>query len=667
MATDGRIGSELAGYRIEAPIGRGGMGVVYRAEQVRLGRKVALKLLAPELAENQGFRARFEHESRLAAVLDHPNIVPLFEAGEADGLLFISMRYVEGTDLRDLLSRDGRLEPERALAIAAQVASALDAAHDRGLVHRDVKPGNILIASDVAADRPEHCYLTDFGLTKDTSSPVELTATGTFVGTIDYIAPEQIEGAAAAGRGDQYALACVLFECLTGHLPFPRDEEISVMWAHLQDEPPTVTATRPELPRAIDAVIARALAKDPEKRYETCTAMVAAARAALLPDAPIVPAAVTRAHASPAVPAGATRVNRANAAPPLAAPAPAQAAPPLAAPTAAGRPAAPAAAPAPPGGAAAGRPAAPTAAPAPPGGRDVALRWPIIGGLAALLVVVAVAGYLAGQSGGDKPPAANKVAANDDLAVAYGPRWTPGGKPDAVRGLELVAPVTLQSGNARIVAGRIAHPGPGLLPVGVGAPGATGVVTLDRTPALRHTDLPAGAGASATVFVVSTQAGPEAIACVGAGPSGCEAVAATLRLKTGGALDIRPSKPYATALSAVLAAHARREAADRRALARAGTSTAQGAAAAAAARAQAALAKRARELPAPKTAAAANAAVVAAIAGTATGYRRLAAAAGAHDAGAYRRAVAAVRRARSRLVAAAAALQLLGYGVTGDG
>ena len=206
MATDARIGSELAGYRIEAPIGRGGMGVVYRAEQLRLGRKVALKLLAPELAENQGFRARFEHESRLAAVLDHPNIVPLFEAGEADGLLFISMRYVEGTDLRDLLSRDGRLEPERALAIAAQVASALDAAHDRGLVHRDVKPGNILIASDVAPDRPEHCYLTDFGLTKDTSSPVELTATGTFVGTIDYIAPEQIEGATAAGRGDQYAL-----------------------------------------------------------------------------------------------------------------------------------------------------------------------------------------------------------------------------------------------------------------------------------------------------------------------------------------------------------------------------------------------------------------------------------------------------------------------------
>jgi serine/threonine protein kinase len=284
-APDPRIGSELAGYRIEAAIGRGGMGIVYRAEQLRQGRKVALKLLAPELAENQAFRARFEHESRLAGILDHPHIVALFEAGEVDGQLFISMHYVEGTDLRDLLSREGRLEPERTLAIAAQVASALDAAHDRGLVHRDVKPGNILIAGEAGADRSEHCYLTDFGLTKDTSSPVELTATGTFVGTIDYIAPEQIEGAKPAGRGDQYALACVIFECLTGRLPFARDDEISVMWAHLQDEPPTVTALRPDLPAAIDAVILRALAKDPKQRYETCTALVAAARAALRPGA----------------------------------------------------------------------------------------------------------------------------------------------------------------------------------------------------------------------------------------------------------------------------------------------------------------------------------------------------------------------------------------------
>ena len=192
------------------------------------------------------------------------------------------------------------------------MGSALDAAHTRGLVHRDVKPGNILIAGDGAPDVPEHCYLTDFGLTKDTSSPVELTATGTFVGTIDYIAPEQIEGAKPDGRGDQYALACVLFECLTGHPPFPRDEEISVMWAHLQDEPPTVTADRPELPAAIDDVIAQAMAKAPKARFATCSAMVAAARAALLSGSVVAPAAVTRAHASPPAPAGATRVNAAR-------------------------------------------------------------------------------------------------------------------------------------------------------------------------------------------------------------------------------------------------------------------------------------------------------------------------------------------------------------------
>jgi serine/threonine-protein kinase len=655
MATDARIGSELAGYRIEVPIGRGGMGVVYRAEQLRLGRKVALKLLAPELAENQGFRARFEHESRLAAALDHPNIVPLFEAGEADGLLFISMRYVEGTDLRALLSKHGRLEPERALAIAAQVASALDAAHMRGLVHRDVKPGNILIAEGAAAGVPEHCYLTDFGLTKDTSSPVELTATGTFVGTIDYIAPEQIEGAKPDGRGDQYALACVLFECLTGHPPFPRDEEIGVMWAHLQDEPPTVTAARPELPAAIDGVIAQALSKAPKARFATCSAMVAAARAALMPGAPVVaPAASTREHARPIAPApaGATRVNAANSAPPLApvpAPAAAAAAPPLAAPTAADR-----------------APEPVDRRPAPTAPTSIRPRWPVIAGVAALMAVVAVAGYVVGQGGSDDATPASKVASNDDLAVAYNANWTPGGGSDAVRGLELASPIALQSGNAHIVAGKIANPGPGLLPVGVGAPRKTDVVSLDRTPALRHTGVPAGAGGSATVFVVSTEDGPEAIACAGASPKACEGVAATLRLKTGAALDIQPDEDYATALTALLADRARRDGADRRALARSGNSTTQAAAAAAASRAQAALAKRARDLPAPQAATAANEAVAAAIAGTATGYKRLAAASRAHDAAAYRRAGAALRRADARLAAATGALGLLGYRVAGD-
>ena len=649
MATDARIGSELAGYRIEAPIGRGGMGVVYRAEQLRLGRKVALKLLAPELAENQGFRARFEHESRLAAVLDHPNIVPLFEAGEADGLLFISMRYVEGTDLRDLLSRAGRLDPERALAIAAQVASALDAAHGRGLVHRDVKPGNILIASDSAVDRPEHCYLTDFGLTKDTSSPVELTATGTFVGTIDYIAPEQIEGATPAGRGDQYALACVLFECLTGHPPFPRDEEISVMWAHLQDEPPAVTAVRPDLPGAIDAVIARALAKDPEKRYETCAAMVAAARAALLPDAVVAPAAVTRAHGSPVVPAGATRVNRANVAAPLAAPplaaAPGPAAaPPLAAPTDERR--------------------GPVAAPPPPAAS--ARRGPFLALAAGLVLVAAVAGALVGKGATDKPaPAAGKVAANDQLELTYKAPWVSGGAADVVPGLELTRPIVLANGDGRIVAGRIAKPGPGLLPDGLQV-GATDAVFLGVVPALRHTGVPARGGRHATVFVVPTDQGPQAIVCTSVAASPCEAVAATLHLRSATALDVHPNQAYAAGLARLLRDQSRSESADRRALAAAKTGKAQGAAAASAAAHQGALAKRAKLL-APDMPRAANDAVAAAVAGISRGYERLSAAARAQDAGRYRAAGAALRRAHADLAHAITTLKVLAYQVQRGG
>ena len=295
MATDARIGAELAGYRIEAPIGRGGMGIVYRAEHLRLGRKVALKLLAPELAENGGFRARFERESRVAALLDHPNIVPLFEAGEADGLLFIAMRYVEGTDLRALLDDHAPLEPERALAIAAQVGSALDAAHIRGLVHRDVKPGNILIAADGGIDAPEHCYLADFGLTKDTSSPVELTATGTFVGTIDYIAPEQIEGGRVDPRTDVYSLGCLLYHCLSGTVPFVREGDVAVIYAHLSEPPPRISAVRPDLPAGLDAVLGKALEKAPERRFTTCSDLVAAAREVIDAAGPVASGAAPRA------------------------------------------------------------------------------------------------------------------------------------------------------------------------------------------------------------------------------------------------------------------------------------------------------------------------------------------------------------------------------------
>jgi len=271
VGLDPRIGSELAGYRIERLLGRGGMSVVYLAEDLRLKRKVALKLLAPELAADERFRERFLRESELAASLDHPNVIPIYEAGEAEGVLYIAMRFVEGTDLKTLLEREGKLEPRRALALVGQVAEALDTAHEHGLVHRDVKPGNVLLAS---LGGREHCYLSDFGLTKATSSDSGLTETGQFVGTADYVAPEQIDRRPLDGRADVYALGCVLFECLTGEPRYKSDRLMATLWSHLNASPPRASERNAELPAGLDPVLARALAKDPADRYATCRELV---------------------------------------------------------------------------------------------------------------------------------------------------------------------------------------------------------------------------------------------------------------------------------------------------------------------------------------------------------------------------------------------------------
>ncbi|WSB73881.1 serine/threonine protein kinase [Streptomyces decoyicus] len=309
-------GRRIAEYLLQDEIGRGGMAVVYRAEDLRLGRTVAVKLLAPELARNDTFRRRFAHESRVAAAIDHPHIVPVFEAGETDGVLYIAMRYVRGRDLRALLDRDGPLSLETACRIALQVASALDAAHAHDLVHRDVKPGNILIAEGTDSDRPEHAYLTDFGLTKKSLSLTGFTSVGQFVGTLDYVAPEQISGRPVDGRCDVYSLACVLFEMLTGAPPFRRDDDMALLWAHQYDPPPALTELRPDLPEAVDAVFAEALAKVPEDRYETCRGFVAALRAAGRSAAPGAAAGTPPAHAMTQVDARADPGGRRSAAPP---------------------------------------------------------------------------------------------------------------------------------------------------------------------------------------------------------------------------------------------------------------------------------------------------------------------------------------------------------------
>jgi len=272
-------GSVLAGYRLESQVGAGGMAVVFRARDERLGRLVALKILSPQLATDSGFRRRFIAESVAAAAVDDPHIIPVYEADEADGVLFIAMRFVQGGDLREVLLREGRLSPAQTAEFISPVASALDAAHAAGLVHRDVKPGNILV--DARPGRPDHVYLSDFGVSKGARSSGTLTGTGQFLGTPDYSAPEQIEGGTVDGRTDQYALACVAFQLLTGVLPFQRDTLMAVMMAHMRVPPPSLVSLRDDLPGEVDDVIAKGMAKAPDDRYESCGDFADALREAL--------------------------------------------------------------------------------------------------------------------------------------------------------------------------------------------------------------------------------------------------------------------------------------------------------------------------------------------------------------------------------------------------
>ncbi|RCG28186.1 serine/threonine protein kinase [Sphaerisporangium album] len=277
------IGAQVADYLVEAVVGRGGMATVYRARDQRLGRTVALKVLAPQLSQDQRFRDRFVRESRLVAGIDHPNIIPIYEAGDSGELLFIAMRFVEGPDLRQVIQASGPMPVARAYALFSQIASALDAAHQQGLVHRDVKPANILVTEE-SERGPEHIYLTDFGLTKSTYSEAGLTSQGHFMGTPRYVAPEQIRGQVVDGRSDLYAFACVVYEALSGQPPFQRDTELALLYAHVSHDPPPLTPYRPDLPHAVNHVMARALAKSPTDRFDTCRGFVAALRDAISGD-----------------------------------------------------------------------------------------------------------------------------------------------------------------------------------------------------------------------------------------------------------------------------------------------------------------------------------------------------------------------------------------------
>jgi serine/threonine-protein kinase len=271
---DPRLGTVIAGYRIEERIGRGGMGVVYRAQHLNLQRRAAIKIIAPDLAESEGFRERFTREARIAAALQHPNIVTVYDAGEVDGMLYLAMQFIRGEDLAAILRRDVRLRPYRAIDVCRQVASALDAAHAMGLIHRDVKPANVLIEG-------RNAFLTDFGLTKQTGTNAQLTRAGDMVGTIHYVAPEQIEGRRVSARSDVYALGCLLYHCLSGQVPFAHETDVAVIYAHLSEQPPKLSELRPELPDGLDAVMAKALDKSPDRRFPSCGDMISAARAVI--------------------------------------------------------------------------------------------------------------------------------------------------------------------------------------------------------------------------------------------------------------------------------------------------------------------------------------------------------------------------------------------------
>ena len=274
------VGSVIAGHRVTGLIGQGGMATVYATESLADEGRSALKVLAPELASNPEFRTRFVREARYASSVEHPNIVRVRDVGELDGLPYILMDHVEGSDLEALLTLEGVLDPERAISILGQVAGALDAIHATGLLHRDVRPGNVIVAPGPEGD--ERCYLTDFGLGKNPGQDSRaLTAAGDFVGSCHYLAPEQILGRDYDQRVDVYSLGCLLVRCLTGEPPYPGDSEAAVLHSHVEEPAPRLTELRPDLPPALDDVVTKAMAKDPDARYGSCTQLMASARATL--------------------------------------------------------------------------------------------------------------------------------------------------------------------------------------------------------------------------------------------------------------------------------------------------------------------------------------------------------------------------------------------------
>jgi hypothetical protein len=544
-------GDTLAGYRIEGVAGVGGMGVVYRATQLSLERPVALKVLSSTLVGNQTFRERFRREGRHAAALDHPNIIPVYEAGESNGLMFIAMRLVDGPSLWDLIANDG-LTGREALRVLAAIASALDAAHEAGLVHRDIKPQNILIT------KTGHAYLADFGITKG-SGNASLTRSGDFVGSVHYVAPEQIDGREVTGASDIYSLAAVLFQCLSGRDPYERDSDASLMHAHLTAAPPTLAERGLDAPPALDEVFRKAMAKQPAERYATATELIDAARAALQATDPAMleraPAfGQTEGVAGPVWPAALPALPAQAAAPPFPAAAPSF----------------PAAAPPPPSTGTSvdpvfPAPREPTFAdvrrPAPAPAAGPAERSALVGGLwvagAVLLLVAApLLGYALGHS--DPAPRPQR-AASPALSLAHDATWKP--TRSAIVGLDLRNAVLLRrKDGVRLAAGRLPRYAAGFDPVPAGlrkrfeGKTADATVRLGAATASRHAAAVGGRDRLWLALAPDSK-GWIAVACEGPGadrPTACPAVASTLAVKGASSVTLGPSPEIATQISGVL-------------------------------------------------------------------------------------------------------------------
>lgn len=656
-----------AGYRIDGTLGEGGMGTVYRATQLSLERVVALKVLTVELSSDPAFRERFRREGLLQAALDHPHIVTVYEAGEADERLFLAMRMVEGPTLKELIQRR-QLDDRRALRLLTQVAEALDAAHARGLSHRDVKPHNVLVGAG------DHAYLADFGLTK-AHDDAAMTETGQFVGTIDYISPEQARGEQATARSDVYALTAVLCECLTGQVPYVRATEDRVLAAHLSEPTPRVSEIRSDLPVAMDEVIAEGMAKDPQARPATAGELMLKARRALGAVPGASPTAqetrlsptgsATRSHPLAGDDPGATRLA-ATAAPGatrLAATAPGGA--PVALDTGAG--------------AAAGAPPASTPpasrASAPAGGRRLAS--------AALVatVLAGVAGFLLGGGSSSSGEAFGNSSSAGFLELSFPSDWQRLANPPAIPGLTFSQPLALAAeGKAAasgqsLLAGEVRASGASLLPatftsaLGGALPRAE-PVQLGAVQAYRYQGLNVrGLAGPLTLYTVPTAGGVATIACLSASAAGvttqCAQIAATLKLSGTTVFGLGPSTEYATSLGHIYGTLQSATATAGTQLRAASSAAAQATAARQIAAAYSTASNALARLSVSPAIQSVNAGLASSLAALAGDYTALAAAAQAGDEGAYAKASSAIAGDRTRANGALAALRQAGYDVSG--